>query len=456
MLKNDVPKKSIFGDWVDYESLESEPVEAKEDKKEKNEEKVDEEKKESEIKLESNCEEKVHSFEELHLKEDLLKGIWGAGIIKPSPIQQQAILPLLKKRDTIAQAQSGTGKTATFAISILHLTDEKIDKVQALVVSPTRELALQITQVIADIGGYLNVKVVSCIGGTSIKEDIIDHKKGAHVVVGTTGRVLDLMKKEFFKSDSLSLLIVDDADEMLTGGSKEQLQGLFQYLFADIQVGLFFSTMPKETFEITKQFMRDPAMIFVKEEDLIKENIRQYNTIIVEEKSKFNVLSDILKNLGYQYSFMGTDIQQAIIFCNSRKIVDFLAQEMKTYGFSVCSIHGEMDQSTRSSIVKEFQTGSSRTLVTTEAFGCKIDVQQVSLIVNFDLPRSKEYYYKRISRTGRLGRAGIAINFVGPKDATFLKEVQDYFHIVIPELPEDFSKIQICLLYTSPSPRDRG
>ncbi len=278
----------------------------------------------------------------------------------------------------------------------------------------------------------MKVKVQACVGGTMIKQDILNLKKGVHVIVATPGRVIDLIKKEYIKLESLSAFILDEADEMLSRGFKSQIQEIFKFLPPDVQVGLFSATMPKEILEITKDFMRDPAKILVKKENLTLEGIRQYYVAIPEEKYKFNVLSDIYKNL---------EIQQALIYCNSRKRVEFLANDMKKNDFTVSAIHGEMKQEERSQIMKEFRTGSSRVLITTDLLARGIDVQQVSLVINYELPINKESYLHRIGRSGRFGRKGTAINFVTPRDAPLLKEIQEYYQTEISVLPQDLSQI---------------
>jgi len=278
----------------------------------------------------------------------------------------------------------------------------------------------------------MKVKVQACVGGTMIKEDIANLKKGVHVIVATPGRVIDLIKKEFIKLEKLILFILDEADEMLSRGFKAQIQEIFKHLPPDVQVGLFSATMPKEIIDITKDFMREPARILVKKENLTLEGIRQYYVAIPEESQKFDVLSNIYKNI---------EIQQALIYCTSRKKVEYLTNEMKKRDFTVSSIHGEMKQDERSKIMKEFRTGSSRVLISTDLLARGIDVQQVSLVMNYELPLTKESYLHRIGRSGRFGRKGTAINFVTPKDANFLKEVQEYYHTEIAQLPQDLSQI---------------
>lgn len=303
---------------------------------------------------------------------------------------------------------------------------------QGLILSPTRELALQISRVIADLGEYMDVKVQACVGGTMIKQDIMNLKKGVHVIVATPGRVTDLIKRGHIKLDSIAIFILDEADEMLSRGFKSQIHEIFGMLPSDIQVGLFSATMPKEILEITKDFMRDPAKILVKKENLTLEGIRQYYVAIPEEKQKFEVLSNIYKNL---------EIQQALIYCNSRRRVEQLAGDMRKNDFTVSAIHGEMKQDERSNVMKEFRTGSSRVLITTDLLARGIDVQQVSLVMNYELPKNKESYLHRIGRSGRFGRKGTAINFITPSDALFLKELQEYYETEISSLPQDLSQI---------------
>lgn len=278
----------------------------------------------------------------------------------------------------------------------------------------------------------MDVKVQACVGGTMIKQDIMNLKKGVHVIVATPGRVADLIKRGHIKLDSVAIFILDEADEMLSRGFKIQIQEIFSLLPSDIQVGLFSATMPKEILEITKDFMRDPAKILVKKENLTLEGIRQYYVAIPEEKQKFEVLCNIYKNL---------EIQQALIYCNSRRRVEQLAGDMRKNDFTVSAIHGEMKQDERSNVMKEFRTGSSRVLITTDLLARGIDVQQVSLVMNYELPKNKESYLHRIGRSGRFGRKGTSINFITPSDALFLKELQEYYETEISCLPQDLSQI---------------
>jgi translation initiation factor 4A len=387
-------------------------------------------KKEEEIK--SNWEETVDSFDALDLKPDLIRGIYGYGFVKPSVIQAKGILPILKGRDTIAQAQSGTGKTATFAISSLQLIDEKAPNSQALVLAPTRELAQQIQRVIMCLGEYLNIGVHICTGGTNTMEDKKKLKEGAQVIVGTPGRVHDMLKKGFLKADHLKLFVLDEADEMLGRGFQDQIKEIFKLIPGDVQIALFSATMPSEILALTKDFMRNPATILVKNEELTLDGIKQFYIAIDKDEWKFDTLVELYNNI---------DIQQCIIYCNKKQRVDELTEKMKSKNFTVSSMHGDMDQDQRDLIMREFRTGSSRVLITTDLLARGIDIQQVSLVINYDLPLSKEKYIHRIGRSGRFGRKGVAVNFVTPSDSKFLQEVEKFYNTEIVEMPLDLSNI---------------
>mmetsp|Transcript_53603 Transcript_53603/g.61507 ORF Transcript_53603/g.61507 Transcript_53603/m.61507 type:complete len:405 (+) Transcript_53603:73-1287(+) len=380
----------------------------------------------------SNWDESVETFDALELKGELIRGIYGYGFEKPSIIQQKGILPILKGKDTIAQAQSGTGKTATFAISILQVIDHMSQNCQALVLAPTRELAQQIQRVMKALGEYLNVSVHVCTGGTNIGEDIKILKEGVQVVVGTPGRVNDMLKKGYLRSEYLKLFVLDEADEMLGRGFKDQINEIFQKIPGDIQIALFSATMPTEILEMTKTFMREPARILVKNEQLTLDGIKQYFIAIDKEEWKYDTLVELYNNI---------EIQQCIIYCNTKKRVDDLSAKMKEKNFTVSSMHGDMDQNERDKIMREFRTGSSRVLITTDLLARGIDIQQVSLVINYDLPTSREKYIHRIGRSGRFGRKGVAVNFVTPADSKFLQETEKFYNTEINEMPLDLTTL---------------
>lgn len=383
------------------------------------------------IQMESNWEETISSFDELGLKKNLLRGIYGYGFEKPSPIQQTGILPIIQGRDVIAQAQSGTGKTATFAIGTLEVLDTSINEVQVLVLAPTRELAQQIAIVYKFLGEYLEVNVQVLIGGTQVKIDIKNLENGTQIVVGTPGRVLDMLKKGVLKLGHLKAFVLDEADEMLSKGFLENMKEVISHIPPECRVNLFSATMPKEIVALTSNFLNDPTKILIKNDQITLEGIKQYY-VILKKEWKLESLLDIFK---------GLDIAQAIIYCNGKKTVEFLTEEMKKRGHMVSSIHSNMLQIDRDRVMKEFRSGATRVLITTDLLSRGIDVYQVSIVVNYDLPREKETYIHRIGRSGRYGRKGNAINFVTTDEKEELENIQKFYDTTIEALPTDLSEI---------------
>jgi len=374
----------------------------------------------------------VDSFDDLDLNENLLRGIYSYGFEKPSAIQQRAIKPILDGRDTIGQAQSGTGKTATFVIGSLQKIDLGDKNCQALILAPTRELAQQIHKVALALGDYMKVRCHSCIGGTSVREDIDKLKDGQHVVVGTPGRVYDMLSKRHFRLDNLQVFVLDEADEMLSRGFKDQIYDIFKCLPPNVQVCLFSATMPPEILDLTGKFMRDAVRILVKKDELTLEGIRQFYIAIEKEEWKLDTLCDLYETL---------TITQAIIYCNTRRKVDFLKDQMEKRDFTVSTMHAELDQKERDLIMREFRSGSSRVLISTDLLARGIDVQQVSLVINYDLPSNLENYLHRIGRSGRFGRKGVAINMVTNQDVRAMKDIEKYYHTQIEEMPMNIADL---------------
>jgi translation initiation factor 4A len=364
----------------------------------------------------------------MDLKEELLRGIYSYGFEKPSAIQQRAIMPIIKGRDCIAQAQSGTGKTATFAIGILQNLDMSIDECQSLVLVPTRELAQQIVRVISALGDFMGSKVHACIGGTDIKT----LQDGVHVVVGTPGRVFDIINRRALKLDNVKMFVLDEADEMLSRGFKEQIYDVFQFMPKSVQCILFAATMPLDVLEVTSKFMRDPIRILVKKDELTLEGIKQFYIAVDKEEWKLDTLCDLYETL---------TIDQAIIYCNTKRKVDWLSENMQKRDFTVSSMHGDMEQKEREVIMEEFRSGSSRVLITTDLLARGIDVQQVSLVINYDLPTNKENYIHRIGRSGRFGRKGVAINFITQADYQQMKEIEQFYNTLIEEMPSNIADL---------------
>ncbi|KAJ8254819.1 hypothetical protein GJAV_G00197670 [Gymnothorax javanicus] len=377
--------------------------------------------------IESNWNEVVDSFDDMNLRESLLRGIYAYGFEKPSAIQQRAILPCIKGLDVIAQAQSGTGKTATFAISILQQVDTELKGTQALVLAPTRELAQQIQKVILALGDYMGASCAACIGGTNVRDQAYKLESEApHIVAGTPGRVFDMLNRKCLSARHIKMFVLDEADEMLSRGFKDQIYEIFQKLGPNTQVVLLSATMPLDVLEVTKKFMRDPIRILVKKEELTLEGIRQFYINVEKEEWKLETLCDLYETL---------TITQAVIFINTRRKVDWLTDKMKARDFTVSALHGDMDQKERDVIMREFRSGSSRVLITTDLLARGIDVQQVSLVINYDLPTNRENYIHRIGRGGRFGRKGVAINMVTEDDKRTLHDIETFYNTSVEEMP---------------------
>jgi len=374
----------------------------------------------------------VSTFDGFSLKPDLLRGIYAYNFEKPSAIQQRAILPITRGRDVIAQAQSGTGKTATFSISILQSIDVAVRETQALVLSPTRELATQIQSVVLALGDYMNVLCHACIGGTSISEDIRKLEHGQHVVSGTPGRVFDMIRRNTLRTRNIKMLVLDEADELLNKGFKDQIYDVYRYLPPNTQVVLLSATLPYDVLEMTTKFMSDPVRILVKRDELTLEGIKQFFVAVEKEDWKFDTLCDLYDTL---------TITQAVIFCNTRRKVDWLTEKMRAANFTVSSMHGEMVQKERDAIMAEFRSTTSRVLITTDVWARGIDVQQVSLVINYDLPANRENYIHRIGRSGRFGRKGVAINFVTVDDVRILRDIEQFYSTQIDEMPVNAAEL---------------
>jgi len=381
--------------------------------------------------LETNWNEKVSSFDELELKEDVLRGIYSYGFERPSEIQQLAIKPVLMGRDIIAQARSGTGKTGTFGIGVLERIDTTINVPQALILAPTRELVEQITTVISSIGSFTFVKVEGFVGGKSTKDDIVKLKNGVHVVVGTPGRIYDLINRNFLNVEHMKMFVMDEADEMLSKGFIEQVQKIFVKLDENVQVALFSATLTNEVKEIIEMLMKDPVKIYIPLNEQTLDGIPQFY-VKLEDNQKIDVIKDLYSTL---------TIGTTIIFCNSIRTVDLVANKLIASDFAVSTIHGDMSQFEREDKLKQLRVGSTRLLITTDILARGIDVQQLSMVVNYDLPHESETYIHRIGRCGRFGRKGVAINLVNSKDFAKVEFIESHYQTRINELPADLNQL---------------
>jgi superfamily II DNA/RNA helicase len=372
-----------------------------------------------------------NSWDELDLNPDLLRGIYGYGFERPSPIQSKAIHPIKEGKDLIAQAQSGTGKTATFTIGALSRIDITNNSNQVLVLVPTHELAQQITSVIQSLSAMMiGIRIKTIIGGSSIDDDAKEMRENPpHIIVGCPGRVYDMIRRKNINANKLRLVILDEADEMLSTGFKEQVYNVFKYLNKNVQIALFSATLPNNIFSITDKFMREPVKICIKAESLTLEGIKQYYIAVDDDKIKYLTLKDLYHHIS---------VAQCIIYANSVKRVIDLYEAMNEDGFPVCCIHSNMEKGERERAFKDFRNGTARVLISSNVTSRGIDIQQVSVVINFDLPRDIHNYLHRIGRSGRWGRKGTGINFITRRDVPKLKEIESYYDTQIEELPLNF------------------
>ncbi len=377
------------------------------------------------------------TFEDLNLSEALLKGIYAYGWDKPSTIQSKAILPILKGNDIVAQAQSGTGKTGTFSISSLAISDPKVNAPQVLMLSPVKDLSMQTYKIIKTLGQYTGIKT-SLLIGTGLgkgesrfkeRDDVPEPDFRSQIIVGTPGRVCESLRRKKLYIKNVRLFILDEADEMLSKGFKEQVQNIFSYLPETCQIALFSATMPVEILEMTKEFMKSPVKILVKDEELSLEGIKQFYVSVQNEEQKFDVLTDIYDTIS---------VTQGIIFVNSKQNAILLKELLEKRNYTVGLIHGGYNQFERNDILADFKAGKSRILIATDILSRGIDIQQISLVINYDVPYKVEPYIHRIGRSGRFGRKGVAINLVTADDAPNLKKIERFYSTNIEMLPMNF------------------
>ena len=374
--------------------------------------------------------ESVKSWDELNLKEDLLRGIYAHGFEEPSPIQSRAIRPIVDGRDVIGQAQSGTGKTGAFTTSAIQLIDPEKEELQCLIMAPTRELATQIHKVLTDLGTfvtYINAKLF--VGGKSMEDDISSLRDKPKIAVGTPGRIHDLMRRKQINGQTIKTIYLDEADEMLSAGFKEQIYNIFHYLGTDVQVCLFSATLPEEIHILTEKFMRDPVKILVKADAVTLEGIDQYYVALENDAQKYDTLKDIFEQV---------TLSQCIIYCNSITRVTDLCEALLKDNFPVTAIHSGMDKGDRENSYNDFAKGISRVLISSNLTARGMDVQQVSTVINFDVPNDIHTYIHRIGRSGRWGRKGMGINFITRRDVKKIKEIEEYYDTQIKELPSKF------------------
>jgi len=383
---------------------------------------------------EMNLDYSFERWDELEIPIPLLRGIFAYGFESVSPIQKKAIKPIIMGRDLIAQAQSGTGKTATFTIGALSSIQLDQNTTQVLILSPTRELTKQTANVINGIGCMMsNLRVQTLIGGTSINDDLTEMKESTpHIIAGCPGRVYDVIRRNQNMCKTIQTIIMDEADEMLSSGFKEQVYNIFQYLKKDIQICLFSATLPDYIQVIINKIMKDPVRVQVKSEQLTLEGISQYYIAIENDQQKYAALKDL-------YSYIS--VSQCIIYANSLNRVNDLYEAMIEDGFPVCCIHGSMEKEQRDNAFKDFKIGKYRVLISSNVTARGIDIQQVSIVINFDLPKDIHTYLHRIGRSGRWGRKGVGINFITRRDVTKIREIEQHYATEIKELPSNIDSL---------------
>ena len=376
-----------------------------------------------------------NTWDDLDIEPNILRGIFTKGFENPSPIQKKTIIPIKNRRDIIAQAQSGTGKTAAFTIGALSVLNLKENDTQVLILSPTRELTTQTSNVVKDIGCMMEgLKVQTLFGGCAIDDNCDFNKKNVpHIICGCPGRVFDMIRRDKISTKKMKLVILDEADEMLSAGFKEQVYNILQNFNNDIQVALFSATIPNEIYNITTKIMRNPVQISVKSEQLTLEGIFQYYVALEDDRQKYATLKDI---------FSYISVSQCIIYCNSVKRVSDLYEAMMEDEFPVCCIHSGMEKHDRESAFNDFRIGKSRVLISSNVTSRGIDIQQVSTVINFDIPKCIHNYLHRIGRSGRWGRKGVGINFVTRRDISKLKEIEAHYACEIKEMPSNLDFFQ--------------
>lgn len=356
-------------------------------------------------------------FEELNIDERILRAIEDMGFEETSPIQTQAIPAVSEGIDVVGQAQTGTGKTAAYTIPMLMKINPQIKKPQAIVLCPTRELAVQVAEEIRKLAKYMSdIKVLPVYGGQEIVRQIKSLKTGVQIIVGTPGRVMDHMRRKTVKFDNINMVILDEADEMLDMGFREDMETILTDTPQDRQTVMFSATMPKAIMDIARNFQKDAKVIKVVRKELTVSNIEQFY-YEVRPKNKTEVLCRLIDIYNPRLS---------VVFCNTKRQVDELISELKGRGYFADGIHGDMKQQQRDRVMDDFRSGKVDILIATDVAARGIDVDDVDMVFNYDIPQDEEYYVHRIGRTGRAGRSGMALSFISGKEVYKLKDIERY------------------------------
>lgn len=373
------------------------------------------------------------SFDDMGLNDELTRGVYSYGFETPSKIQQLAIVPMSKHTDILAQSQSGTGKTGAFTIGSLSVIDTSIKAPQVLVICPTRELAQQTERVAQSLGTYMGLKVLSATGGNQLRNDINSLKAGAQFIVGTPGRIFDLIRRGELSVDHIKYVILDEADQMLEDLFAEQIKAILDNKFpSNTHLALFSATMPQNVVEIAENYLNNPVRILLPPDEVTLDGIKQYYVGCEREDWKLPILLDLYQQI---------TVNQALIYVNKRQKAEWLAKQLSAQGFTLEYIHGEMEVGERKKRMEDFRSGQVRVLISTDLLARGIDVQQVSLVVNYELPNQHENYVHRIGRSGRYGKKGVAINLVYGDELNTIKEIEKHYSTTISELPEDLGSL---------------
>jgi len=376
---------------------------------------------------------KGNEFEDYFLKRELLMGIYEKGFEQPSPIQEESIPIALTGRDILARAKNGTGKTAAFCIPVLEKVDTGKNIIQSLVLVPTRELALQTSQVCKELGKHLEIQVMVTTGGTSLKDDIMRLYNTVHVVVATPGRILDLTTKGVSKLDQCGMLVMDEADKLLSPEFQPLIEQILGFLPQSRQILLYSATFPVTVKEFKDRFLRKPYVINLMDELTLK-GVTQFYAF-VEERQKVHCLNTLFSKL---------QINQSIIFCNSVNRVELLAKKITELGYSCFYIHAKMLQSHRNRVFHDFRNGACRNLVSSDLFTRGIDIQAVNVVINFDFPKNSETYLHRVGRSGRFGHLGLAVNLITYDDRFNLYKIEQELGTEIKPIPPTIDAALYC------------
>jgi len=372
---------------------------------------------------------KGNDFEEFCLKRELLMGVFEIGWEKPSPIQEASIPAALLGRDILARAKNGTGKTGAYILPILQRINVEIPSIQALIIVPTRELALQTGQICIDLGKHIKPRIMVTTGGTDLKDDIMRIYQTVHIVIATPGRILDLMDKKVAKMEKCNILVLDEADKLLSQDFKGMLDVLISFLPKERQILMYSATYPLTVENFMKKHLHDPYEINLMEELTLK-GVTQYYAF-VQERQKVHCLNTLFSKL---------QINQSIIFCNSTQRVELLAKKIAELGYSCYYIHAKMTQHHRNRVFHDFRNGLCRNLVCSDLFTRGIDIQAVNVVINFDFPKMAETYLHRIGRSGRFGHLGIAINLITYEDRLTLHRIEKELGTEIKPIPKVIDK----------------